>query len=142
MSEMKEKLEILNIVEVFLEWTKRKIYYDLIRQPSFYFYEAEIWWTAMGKNIGHEINGKHGTFRRPAIIFKKYSKETCLVIPLTTKIKENWLYHIPFEYNGLRMAAVICQAKTISSRRLLHKMGKLDPTTFNLVKEKFIDSLK
>lgn len=34
-------------------------------------HEGEVWWCAMGENIGIEINGKNEVFSRPVLIFKK-----------------------------------------------------------------------
>lgn len=37
-------------------------------------HEGEIWWCAMGENVGVEINGKHDVFSRPVLVFKKLSR--------------------------------------------------------------------
>ena len=33
--------------------------------------EGEIWWSAVGENVGVEINGKGDVFSRPVLIMKK-----------------------------------------------------------------------
>lgn len=33
-------------------------------------HEGDVWWCAMGENIGVEINGKHEVFSRPVLVFK------------------------------------------------------------------------
>jgi hypothetical protein len=35
-----------------------------------FFKEREIWWCALGINIGVEIDGKNGAYERPVLIFK------------------------------------------------------------------------
>jgi mRNA interferase MazF len=34
------------------------------------FHEREVWWCALGVNIGFEQDGRGGDFERPAIILK------------------------------------------------------------------------
>ena len=34
------------------------------------FKEREIWWIAVGRNVGEESNGKGNRFSRPVIVFK------------------------------------------------------------------------
>ena len=37
---------------------------------EFNFHQGDVWWTALGVNIGKEINGKNETFERPTLILK------------------------------------------------------------------------
>ena len=61
-------------------------------------HEGEIWWCAMGENIGVEINGKSKTFARPVLIFKKLSRFGFLGIPLTSQPHEgNWYTQFTFQ---------------------------------------------
>ena len=46
--------------------------------------EGQIWWCAVGENIGAEINGKNHTFSRPVLIMKKLSQYSFMGIPLTS----------------------------------------------------------
>src|SRR3989344_6310810 len=57
------------------------------------YHEREIWWIALGVNIGFEQDGTGSGYQRPAIILKGYSKHVCLIVPLTTSLKQN-PYHI------------------------------------------------
>jgi len=49
--------------------------------------EWEIWWASIWINTKSESCGKWPEFRRPVLIIKKLSKETCFVVLLSTKIK-------------------------------------------------------
>lgn len=42
------------------------------------FSEGQIWWAALGKNVGVEINGKNKDFSRPVVILKKLSHQCFL----------------------------------------------------------------
>lgn len=46
--------------------------------------EGEIWWCAIGENVGVEINGKSKTFARPVLILRKLGKYSFMSIPLTS----------------------------------------------------------
>ena len=49
------------------------------------FKEWELWWCAIGENVGIEINGKGSMFTRPVIVYHKFSKFGFMGIPLTSK---------------------------------------------------------
>ncbi len=57
------------LLKLFVNWTKRKIRHH-INKNNIYFYEGQIWWAALGKNIGYEIDGKNENFNRPVLIIK------------------------------------------------------------------------
>lgn len=57
----------------FDEWIEvKKSRHDSARLPV--IKDGEIWWCAMGENIGVEINGKNESFARPVLVFKKLSR--------------------------------------------------------------------
>jgi len=45
-------------------WNKKKQELDVVAHRK-NFYEREVWWASLGKNIGVEINGKHELFCAP-----------------------------------------------------------------------------
>ena len=123
------------------QWTIEKQKLDEEPHPDFYFYEREIWWAALGQNVGQEMDGKSKRFTRPALIYKKYSARKCLILPLTTTRKEGWIDHLSVVVGDHPGSVVLNQSRTISSKRLLDKIGRLDPSEFNKVKAAFIKSL-
>lgn len=46
----------------------------------------------MGVNIGYEEDGKNEKFERPVLILKKFNQYLILVVPLSSKIKNNKYY--------------------------------------------------
>jgi mRNA-degrading endonuclease toxin of MazEF toxin-antitoxin module len=102
---------------------------------------GDIWWIAMGDNIGSEINGKnskhHTEFSRPGIIYKKLSHSLYLIVPTTSGHKEgSWWCNLKFK--GKDMAACLHQIRVIDYRRLYDDMGKLSATEFALVERGFL----
>lgn len=99
--------------------------------------EGEVWWCAVGKNVGIEINGKSERFSRPVLIFKKLSKLGFLGVPLTSQNKIGSWY-ASFEFQGKRETAALCQIKVISVSRLYKRIGKIPETNFAIVKNAFL----
>ena len=52
------------------------------------FHEREVWWCALGANIGFEQDGGKGDFERPVVILKKFNLDACLIVPLTARAEE------------------------------------------------------
>ena len=99
--------------------------------------EGEIWWSACGKNIGTEINGKNELFERPILILKKLSQFTFMAMPLTSKEKSgSWYVH--FVFRDRNQYAAICQAKSMSVFRLYRKMGMVPKSDLEMVRDGFL----
>lgn len=95
--------------------------------------EGEIWWCAMGENVGVEINGKSKTFARPIVIFKKLNRYSFMGIPLTSKHHFGEWY-TPFIFKGKHQVAVLAQARVVSVSRLYDKIGEMSDSDLKLVK--------
>lgn len=95
--------------------------------------EGEIWWCAIGVNIGNEIDGKNQLFERPVLIIKKFSNNALLIVPLTTSEKVHQ-YHIPFYVKNNLSNAVISQARVISPNRCIRRMHKISLKKLNVIK--------
>lgn len=100
----------------------------------------DIWWSSIGLNVGSEEDGKHELFERPVLIIKVFNKDMARVIPLTSKIR-NDKNHCTISYNNRLGSAILSQMKTISTKRLSRKLGKLDQKQFNFVVKKLFEEL-
>jgi mRNA interferase MazF len=104
------------------------------------FRNRDIFYIKMGQNIGFEQNGKGDNFVRPVVILKKFNKNMFFGIPLSTQIKEGAFYY-SFEFKkGNTMSqniALLSQMKLYSTNRLLNKIGVMDKTNFDKMKDKF-----
>ena len=129
------------VAEQFIDWTKKKIRHHIKEEKDLYFREKEVWQAALGKNFGYEVDGKHELFERPVLILKKYSKDMCFVLPLTTQIKnpKPW-YQVIVKIEEEINAVNISQGRVISSKRLLRKIIVLDTADYNAVINSFIKS--
>ncbi|MBR3233408.1 type II toxin-antitoxin system PemK/MazF family toxin [Candidatus Saccharibacteria bacterium] len=98
--------------------------------------EGQIWWCAVGENIGAEINGKNHTFSRPVLIMKKLSQYSFMGIPLTSQPHEgSWYVH--FKFKGKMQYAALAQAKAFSVSRLYTKMGTAPNSDLQIVRDGF-----
>ncbi len=109
----------LNTLKQKLEHEKRRVFAN----------RREVWWSSFGINIGSEMCGKNDFFERPVVILKVFNKNTIKVIPLTTKKKTD-IYHYEMNFNSITSYASLSQVKTISTKRLSRKMGRMNEEEF------------
>lgn len=113
----------------FLDWFQLKPKLDNLNHKAPFVSEGQIWWCHLGENIGTEISGKSDKFTRPAIIYKKISKYTFLVIPTSTKIKTgSWF--VFFTHQNKERVACLHQVRVIDYKRLQTLIGKIDSEDF------------
>lgn len=120
----------------FQKWHDKKVKVDNIEKRPF-FHEGEIWWCALGANIGFEQDGGGEDFLRPVIIFKKFNNEIFWAIPLTHTDKKNRYYFQIILRGDFSSAAILSQIRLIDAKRLSHKLGNLPDGDFKKLKEKF-----
>ena len=97
------------------------------------FNQRDLWWCALGCNIGDETQGKGKNFARPVLIYRKFNAHLFLGFPLTTKIKDNIHYHT-FEFRGRKQALMLSQPRVLDAKRLIDRMGRLPETQFQGIK--------
>mgnify|MGYP001614297405 CR=1 FL=1 len=105
-----------------------------------YVHPKEIWWYALGVNLGAEIDGKNENYERPVIVMKVYNKETMIILPITTKPKDDE-FHQKIQTVGKTVWAKLTQMRVISSKRLLRKVDILDEASFEILKETWKQAL-
>ena len=98
--------------------------------------EREIWLCNIGENIGFEEDGKGNEFVRPVLVLKVFSRKFCHIIPLSTTSKRGIFYY-PFDgKTGKVSVALLSQSKPIDTLRLVRKVGFMEKTDFENVKDK------
>ncbi len=102
-----------------------------------FFYEREVWWCLLGKNIGYEQDGK-GDFSRPVVILKKFNLDICLIVPLTITDR-NGKYYFDVGVVDNRLAkAVISQIRLVDRKRFINRIDVLNKETFNCLLDKIV----
>jgi len=105
------------------------------------YHEREIWWCSLGINIGFEEDGTGISGERPVLILRGFSRQVCLIIPLTTSEKKN-PYHISLGRVDNRNAfAITSQIRLIDTKRLINKIGVVDQILFKNIRKAAKDLL-
>ncbi len=102
------------------------------RPIDFYCNRREIWWCSIGLNVGSEEDGKNPSFERPVLILNVFNQGMVRVAPLTSGNQKDD-HHVPITFLDKKNAVKISQVRTISTKRLLEKICRLDTLQFDLV---------
>ncbi|MEI6660045.1 MAG: type II toxin-antitoxin system PemK/MazF family toxin [bacterium] len=105
---------------------------SLSEKPRTYFNKGEIWFVSIGKNVGDEEDGKNENFERPVVITRKFNNNIFIGIPLTSQNKEGKFYQKLKSFNSV---AILSQVRLFDAKRLLRRIGRLDNTELNVLKE-------
>ena len=96
-------------IDTLEDWTRAEFMYKSLFQDEFdkwnslkknldkkeeiiQFYQGNVYFMSIGRNVGYESLGKNDLFLRPILVYKKLSKTTFLGISLTSKEKEGTYY--------------------------------------------------
>lgn len=118
----------------FDSWNEKKKHIHKNKKAPFY-HERELWWCALGINIGFEQDGSGKEDSRPILVLKGLSSQTCLVIPLTTSLHNHPLRPSVGIVENKKAHALLSQIKVIDTKRLIRKIGYLDQKIFQQVRK-------
>ena len=118
----------------FNTWCKQKEKIHNLGENKFY-HPRDVWWCSLGANIGFEQDGTGIKRARPVMIIKGFSKNVCLIIPLTTSQKSNKYYMRIGEVSNKQAVAIISQIRLIDTKRLIKKVGVINKSKFEEIKK-------
>ena len=95
----------------------------------------EIWWCRLGVNVCTEQDGRGEWYVRPCLILRGFGPNACLVIPLTTSVREHPLRVPVGIIDGREARANLSQLRVVDTRRLERKIGFLDKETFTKIRK-------
>ncbi len=101
------------------------------------FKQGEVWWCAIGMNVGHEMYGKGAYFTRPVLVLKKINTEMFLGLPVTSKIKTG-VWYAPVSFHERARTAVLSQARVFDARRLSKRICALPENELLDVQKRFV----
>lgn len=128
---------IADFIKLFKEWFKLKA--DLWNKPSkVIFKQGDIWWCSLGMNIGEEVIGKGDKFTRPVLIFRKFTSNSFLGLPLTKQEKKGTWY-VEISIHKEKRWVMLNQARVLDKKRLTSRIGALDNTDLEKVKKRFLE---
>ncbi|GHS89109.1 hypothetical protein FACS189487_08720 [Campylobacterota bacterium] len=124
----------MNPPKLFDEWnTVKKAIQD---RKTLHFKEREIFFIAVGVNVGHEIDGKGDKSLHPVLVFKKINNHLFFGIPLTSTIREGDAY-FSFEFKqGKTSCAMLSQLRVFSTKRVEYRSGWMSINDFEVLFKK------
>ena len=114
-------------------WNERKKQTNTER-PRFYRIR-EMWWCQLGINVGTEQDGNGDNFLRPVIILRGFGPDACLVVPLTTSVREHLLRISVGVIEGEPARANLSQIRAIDTRRFVERIGLLQDEVFREIRK-------
>jgi mRNA-degrading endonuclease toxin of MazEF toxin-antitoxin module len=130
-----------SFVKRFRAWNRLKVKINFNDNVPNGYKERDIWWVAIGHNVGVEEDGKGNMFNRPVIIIKGFSKYQFWGIPMSTTEKSGKYYH-KVVVNGKTSTALISQLRTFDTRRLISKYGMASKKDLDTIKRKVMELIK
>lgn len=115
-------------------WSGRKKNIHGAAQRPFY-HRREIWWCAMGINVGSEQDGTGENFDRPVVIIRGFNRAVFFGVALTGRLKRGRYYFPVGKVEDREASAVLSQVRLFDSKRLVRKIGMLDEDVFTKLVE-------
>jgi mRNA interferase MazF len=109
----------------FKLWFDEKAELHNEKQRPFYR-EGEVWFTALGANIGFEQDGRNKDYLRPVAIIRKFNNEIFWAIPLTRSEKTGKFY-FSFLLVEVMSTAILSQIRLVDAKRLFYRRGVMRP---------------
>jgi len=130
---MKNKLR--KSAEDFNFWNEQKQRAHFDKQRPF-FHEQEVWFCALGANIGFEQDGRGEWFLRPVLILRKFNNEIFWALPMTKNIKQG-AYYVAVSFREKEQSTLILsQIRLVDAKRLVYKAGAIKRQDFETIKER------
>lgn len=113
----------------FGPWTRRKEeLHELAPRP--FYHAREIWWCAIGANIGNEIDGTGKEHDRPVIVLRGFNAETFLGVALTGHLRSGPYYFPLSQVDDRKASANLSQVRLYDTKRLIRKIGMVEESAF------------
>ena len=89
-------------------------------------------------NIGEEMFGKGGHFRRPVLVFRKFTSNSFLGLSITKQGKEGSWY-VKITVHNEKRWVMLNQARILDRKRITNRIAALDSKDFQEVRKRFLE---
>ena len=113
----------------FGRWNKAKKHIDSAADRPFY-HAREIWWCAVGVNVGNELDGTGTHHDRPVLVLRPFNAETFFGVSLVGHPRTGRYYFSLGKVDDREAVANLSQARLFDTKRLIRKIGTVDEDTF------------
>lgn len=131
----------LPIVKRFRAWSKLKYMLHFNNNLPAGYKARDIWWVAIGHNVGVEEDGKGDNFARPVLIVRGFSRYQFWGVPLSTTEKDGKYYH-KFVVNGKVSTALLSQMRVYDTKRFINKYGMASGRDYDSIRKKLAKFLE
>lgn len=107
------------------------------KESNVIFKQGDIWWASLGMNLGEEMFGKGEKFRRPVLVFRKFTGNSFLGLPITRQEKHGSWY-VEITLHKEKRWIMLNQARVLDKKRLTNRIGELDGADFQKAKAEFL----
>lgn len=128
------------MIKDFDTWNENKKLIHTKNENKLY-HNREIWWCSLGVNVGFEQDGDDIKHERPILILKGLSRNTCLVIPLTTSLNRHKMRIYLGLVDGKQASALLSQIRVIDTKRLINRIAIIDQKLFEDIRKATKDLL-
>lgn len=122
--------------KLFDDWNVlKKEVQESNKNKKVYFKEWEVWWITLWQNIWQESYWKWENYRRPVLILRKLSSNSCICIPLSSKEKTGtWFCDTMLDW--IKRTALLYQIKMVDKKRFQRKIWELPENDFWEIKKR------
>jgi mRNA-degrading endonuclease toxin of MazEF toxin-antitoxin module len=113
----------------FDHWNRHKKRIDATGKRPFY-HPREVWWCAVGVNIGNELDGTGKEHDRPVLVLRPFNAETFFGVSLIGHPREGRYYFPLGMIEDREAVANLSQVRLFDTKRLIRKIGMVDERTF------------
>ena len=119
-----------NMQKDFDRWnkSKKKIHAEEARP---FYHAREIWWCAVGVNVGNELDGTGKQHDRPVLVLRAFNAQTFLGVALIGPERTGRYYFPVGKIDDRDAVANLSQVRLFDTKRLIRKIGTLDDRTFH-----------
>ena len=113
----------------FDHWNgSKKEIYSGAKRP--FYHPREIWWCAVGVNVGNELDGTGKHYDRPVLVIRPFNAETFFGVALIGNPRTGRYYYPLGKVDDREAVANLSQACLFDTKRLIRKLGTIDERTF------------
>lgn len=102
---------------------------------NIYIRNGEIRWVAIGVNVGSEIDGKGVSYTRPCLILHVIGSSLALVVPFTSKSKQNTQFYHKVSLRHFESCLCLSQIRVVSQKRIFKRIVKIPAQEFMQLKK-------
>ena len=105
----------------FHEWGLLKQKLDTLPRNKL-IREGVVWFCSVGKNIGHEEDGKNAFYERPVLIVRKFTADYFWDVPLMSTIRTG-PYSLNIYFQEIIRCALLFRMRSYDTKRLQRQAG-------------------